>query len=130
MDRERGGTSHGTLPETVGETVRVSVAGPHLASASSDQGAIIHPRKQVKHLIWRLSLLTSQQGWVSLSLTQHLPFLRRSAAPTTRPMTPPAISLPPSAPWREPRKDTSCTWTTLGLANVSGAIPLDKRTLT
>ena len=83
-------------------------------------------RKQVKHLIWRLSLLSPQQGWVSPYLTQHLPILHRSVAPTTRPMTPPAISLPLSAPWREPRKDTSCTWTTLGLANVSGAIPLDK----
>lgn len=89
---------------------RVRVAG--------EEGAIACPRKQVKHLVWRLSL----------PLTQHLPFLCRSVALTTRPMTPPAISLPPSAPWREPRRDTSCTWTTLGLANVSGAKPSDNRT--
>lgn len=56
-------------------------------------------------------------------LTHHLPVPRRSAALTTRPTTPPAISSPPSAPWREPRRGTSCTWTTLGPANVSGAVP-------
>lgn len=41
----------------VGETVRVRVAGPHLAFASGDQG-VVHHRKQVKYLVWRLSLLT------------------------------------------------------------------------
>ena len=46
-------------------------------------------------------------------------FLFRFAAPTTRPTTPPATSSPPSAPWREPRRATSCTWTTSGPANVS-----------
>lgn len=35
----------------VGETVRVRVAGPHLASACGDQGAVVHPSKQVKHFI-------------------------------------------------------------------------------
>uniref|UniRef100_A0A2K5WMZ6 Secreted protein acidic and cysteine rich n=1 Tax=Macaca fascicularis TaxID=9541 RepID=A0A2K5WMZ6_MACFA len=41
------------------------------------------------------------------------------AAMTTRPSTLPATSLPQSAPWRAPRRATSSTWTTSGLANVS-----------
>lgn len=43
----------------------------------------------------------------------------RCAAMTTRPSTLPATSLPPSAPWRAPRRATNSTWTTSGLANVS-----------
>nr|BAE01565.1 unnamed protein product [Macaca fascicularis] len=43
----------------------------------------------------------------------------RCAAMTTRPSTLPATSLPQSAPWRAPRRATSSTWTTSGLANTS-----------
>lgn len=50
---------------------------------------------------------------------KHLVFFLRTAALTIRPTRPPATSLPPSAHWREPRRATSCTWTTSDPANVS-----------
>uniref|UniRef100_A0A670IGM5 Secreted protein acidic and cysteine rich n=1 Tax=Podarcis muralis TaxID=64176 RepID=A0A670IGM5_PODMU len=53
--------------------------------------------------------------------------LRRYVELTTRPMTPLATSLPPNALWREPRKDTSSTWTTLDLANVKKIHENEKR---
>lgn len=55
----------------------------------------------------------------SLNFNKKKSLFCRSAAPTTRPTRPPASSLPPSAPWREPRRDTSCTWTMWDPANVN-----------
>lgn len=79
----------------------------------------------VTFLAWPSVCPSLKWAWVAVLAKEFgnegeaLCFANRCAATTTRPSTLPATSLPPSAHWRAPRRATSSTWTTSGLANVS-----------